>query len=134
MTLVATIEFPTQLEAPTDLERLQGTWMAVSGRQHVEFVVSDYLFAMRFRDGETCLGTFRLGPQCRPKTMDMRIDEGPARYRGKIARCIYELDGDTLRWCPAEPGNEQRPSTFPSATDMRFLCLEFRRQDPSDTI
>jgi uncharacterized protein (TIGR03067 family) len=129
MTPPAVIEFLIQAEAPTDLQRLQGTWLSVSGRRQAEFVISDYLFAVRFQNGDTYLGTFRLGPECRPKTMDMRIDEGPARYRGRIARCIYELDGDTLRWCPAEPGTEERLATFPAAADPRYLCLVLRREE-----
>jgi uncharacterized protein (TIGR03067 family) len=129
MTAAVVVELAIQAEVPTDLERLQGTWRFVLGRRPAELVISDYLFAMRFADGETYLGIFRLGPESRPKIMDMRIDEGPARHRGKIARCIYELDGDTLRWCPAEPGSEQRLTTFPAATDPRYLCLVLRREE-----
>jgi uncharacterized protein (TIGR03067 family) len=83
---------------------------------------------MRFQGGDTYLGTFRLGPDQQPKAMDVRIDEGPARHRGKIARCIYELDGDDLRWCPAEPGVEERPPAFPPENSPKHLCVRFRRQ------
>jgi uncharacterized protein (TIGR03067 family) len=117
-----------ELEIRSDLERLQGTWLSVNGRRRAEFVLCDYLFAVRFADGETYLGTFRLGPESRPKTMDMRIDEGPARHRSKIARCVYELDGDTLRWCTGEPGVEERLTTFPAADDPRYLSLVLRRE------
>jgi uncharacterized protein (TIGR03067 family) len=115
-------------EFATDLEQLQGTWVCVSGRRQAEFVISGYLFAFRFQDGDTYLGTFWLGPEAQPKAMDMRLDEGPARHRGKIARCIYELSGDTLRWCPAEPGSEERLTSFPPIVDSRYLCMVFRRE------
>ncbi len=128
MTAQALIDAVVEQEFPTDLEQLQGAWVSVSGRRPAEFIISGYLFAVRFRDGDTYLGTFRLGPEERPRTMDMRIDEGPAHHRGKIARCIYELDGDTLRWCPAEPGVEERLKDFPSENAPRYLCMRFRRE------
>jgi uncharacterized protein (TIGR03067 family) len=129
MTPTAALTFAEPADIITDLQRLQGTWRSVSGRRQAELVISDYLFAMRFTDGDTYLGTFRLGPELRPKTMDMRIDEGPPQHRGKLARCIYELDGDALRWCPAEPGTEERLATFPTVVNPRYLCLEFRREE-----
>jgi uncharacterized protein (TIGR03067 family) len=128
MTAPALAEFAVASDTPTDLERLQGTWVVVSGRRQAEFVFSDYLFAVRFGDGDTYLGTFRLGPDVQPKTMDMRIDEGPAHHRSKIARCIYEVDGEFIRWCPAEPGSEERLTTFPGCDDSHHLCLVLQRQ------
>jgi uncharacterized protein (TIGR03067 family) len=115
-------------EVLTDLERLQGAWASVAGRRDAEFIVSGYLFAVRFKDGDTYLGTFRLDSQQQPRAMDMRIDEGPAHHRGKMTRCIYELEGETLRWCAGEPGDEERPNAFPSENTRKYLCLRFRRE------
>jgi uncharacterized protein (TIGR03067 family) len=119
----------TATEVLTDLEQLQGVWVSASGRRAAELVISGYLYAFRFTDGDTYLGTFRLGPDDRPRTMDMRIDEGPARHRGKIARCIYVWEGELLRWCPAEPGTEERLAAFPPEEDHRYLLMTFRREE-----
>jgi uncharacterized protein (TIGR03067 family) len=116
-------------EVETDLERLQGTWVSVCGRREAEFIIGGYLFAVRFKSGEVYLGSFRLDTERQPKTMDMHIDEGPDRHRGKIARCIYELDGEKFRWCPAEPGKEERLTAFPPENDPRYLCLTYRRTE-----
>ncbi len=121
------IDTAAENEVLTDLERLQGAWLSTGGRRQAEFIVSGYLFAVRFTDGDIYLGTFRLDPQQQPRTMDMRIDEGPAQHRGKIARCIYELENDTLRWCTGEPGEEERPKAFPPENAQKYLCLRFRR-------
>jgi uncharacterized protein (TIGR03067 family) len=115
-------------EVLTDLERLQGAWESVAGRREAEFIFSGYLFAVRFKDGDTYLGTFRLDPQQQPRTMDMRIDEGPAHHRGKMARCIYEVADDTLRWCTGEPGAEERPKDFPMENTPKYLSLRLRRE------
>jgi uncharacterized protein (TIGR03067 family) len=116
--------------ARTDLEGLQGAWGSVSGRRAAELLVCGGRFAVRFKDGDIYMGTFDLAPAARPRTMEMCIDEGPARHKGKTALCIYELDGDTLRWCAAEPGQTERLTAFPAGDDPRFLGLVFRREQP----
>jgi uncharacterized protein (TIGR03067 family) len=113
-----------------DLEGLQGAWLSVSGRRAAEFLVCGARFTVRFKDGDIYMGTFDLVPAARPKTIDMRIDEGPARHKGKTALCIYDLDGDTLRWCAAEPGHTERLTAFAAGDDPRVLGLVFRREQP----
>jgi uncharacterized protein (TIGR03067 family) len=128
MTARAAIDPAVENEVLTDLERLQGAWLSTDGRRQAEFIVSGYLFAVRFVDGDTYLGTFRLGPDQQPRAMDMLIDEGPAQHRGKIARCIYALEDDTLHWCAGEPGAEERPEAFPPENSRKYLSLRFHRE------
>jgi uncharacterized protein (TIGR03067 family) len=110
-----------------DLQRLQGTWVVVAGRREAELIVAGRLFTFRFKDGDVYMGAFWLDPCHNPRAMDMRIDEGPAQHRGKVALCVYELDGPHLRWCPTEPGTTQRLTEFPSEHDPKYLALVFRR-------
>jgi uncharacterized protein (TIGR03067 family) len=117
-----------EAEARAEREALQGTWLSVSGRREAELIIAGYLFAVHFSDGEVYMGAFQLNSRSRPKMIDMRIDEGPHRHRGKIARCIYDVDGDTLRWCAAEPGVERLLTHFPSVYDIRHLSLVFQRK------
>jgi uncharacterized protein (TIGR03067 family) len=119
-----------ETEARAERDLLQGTWVSVSGRREAEFLFAGYLFTAHFADGDVYMGAFQLNPRARPKTMDMRIDEGPHHHRGKITRCIYEVDGDTLRWSGAQPGDEERLSAFPSVYDTKYLSLVFRRERP----
>jgi uncharacterized protein (TIGR03067 family) len=86
-------------------------------------------FLMKFRDGDLYVGTFTLDPTRRPKAMDMTIDQGPERHRGKTARCIYRLTGGELRWCPVEPGRDDRLKAFPDCSDPKFVCTVFERED-----
>jgi len=119
-----------EAEARAEREVLQGTWLSVSGRREAEFIVAGYLFTVHFADGEVYMGAFQLNPRARPKLIDMRIDEGPVQHRGKIAHCIYEVDGDTLRWCAAEPGADELLTHFPSVYDNRHLSMVFQRRQP----
>ena len=119
-----------EAELHADLQRLQGTWITVVGRREAELLVAGRLFTFRFKDGEVYMGAFWLDPTRAPRAMDMRIDEGPNGHRGKVALCVYELDGAHLRWCPTEPGTTQRLASFPPEDDPKYLSLVFRRSAP----
>ena len=111
----------------TDLQRLQGTWVSVEGRREAELLVAGRLFTFRYKGGEVYMGAFWLDPGRSPRAMDMRIDEGPGKHRGRVALCVYDLDDDQLRWCPTEPGTTQRLKELPSPDDPKYLSLVFRR-------
>jgi uncharacterized protein (TIGR03067 family) len=112
-----------------DHERLQGRWTSFAGRRDAELVLSGGRFSIRFAEGDQYTGTFSLDDLARPRCIDMHIEDGPDRHKGKVALCIYELDGDTLRWCPSEPGSGMRLAGFPAFEDLKNLCLVFRRED-----
>src|SRR5262245_8172783 len=119
-----------EADVRTDLDRLQGAWVSVSGRRHAELLIAGQLFTVRFRDGDIYMGRFELDTQSRPAHMDMRIDEGPARHKWQTTLCIYELDGPTLRWATTEPGQRGRLTAFPAEDDPHCLCLLFQREEP----
>jgi uncharacterized protein (TIGR03067 family) len=113
--------------ARRDRERLQGTWSFVSGKREAQLLISGDHFTMRFRNGDIYVGTYTVDPTHRPRAMDLVIHDGPEAYRGKTALAIYELDGEHLIWCPAEPGREDRLRAFPPEDDQGHLCIIFRR-------
>ena len=119
-----------ETEAQAERASLQGTWRSVSGRREAEVLFAGYLFTVHFADGEVYMGAYQLDSHAHPKKMDMRIDEGPDKHRGKIAHCLYEVDGDTLRWCAVEPGSEERPTAFPSVYDTHHLSMVLQRELP----
>jgi uncharacterized protein (TIGR03067 family) len=95
--------------ARKDKESLQGTWEFVAGIREAQLLIAGDHFTVRFKTGEIYVGTYHLDPSRKPKAMDLAISEGPERHRGKTALAIYDLDGDHLIWCPAEPGGRDRP-------------------------
>jgi uncharacterized protein (TIGR03067 family) len=119
---------PTCKDTRTELERLQGAWTCMVGKRRAAFLLLGNRFAVHFAEGDVYMGIFEVGPGGSPRTMDVRIEEGPAHHRGQTALCIYELDGDVLRWCTAGPGRQDRPAAFPAEGDPQFLCLVFRRE------
>ena len=66
-------------------------------------------------DGQTVLkAKFTLDPTKKVKTIDYTIAEGA--NEGKTQLGIYELDGDTLKFCYAQPGKD-RPTEFKTAAE-----------------
>jgi uncharacterized protein (TIGR03067 family) len=120
---------PTPSTRPTrsDAEALQGAWMSVAGRRPAELLVCGSRFAVHFADGDIYIGSFTLGTEGWPGTMDLTIEEGPSRHKGQLALCIYEMDGEVMRWCTASPGQPERPRVF-AEHDPLHLCLVFRRE------
>jgi uncharacterized protein (TIGR03067 family) len=114
--------------ARKDRERLQGSWVFVSGKREAHLLIAGDHFTMRFKSGDIYVGTLEVDPTHKPRAMDLHIEEGPERYRGKTAPAIYEFDGDHLIWCPAEPGAYERPRAFPPDEDRSHLCIIFRRE------
>jgi RNA polymerase sigma factor (sigma-70 family) len=113
-----------------ELEKLQGTWILVGGgfkgREDPEediqkvlesnhwqkLVISDKNFTWgSVIDEEAMKGTLALDPTRRPKTIDLTFTRDGKTVTGK---CIYQLDGDTLKLSYGEP---DRPTEFKTTPD-----------------
>jgi hypothetical protein len=107
----------------SDLELIQGVWVTVAGPREARLLIAGRRFTFEFVGGDIYMGTFDLAPG----KMDMHIEAGPAKHVGCWSRCIFQLDGGVLRWCPGKPGSDRRPTCFPDVDDPRYLSLIFRR-------
>lgn len=119
---------PSQQSTRKEQHLLQGAWSFLSGRHEVELLIAGSTYAVKFKNGPIYMGTFRLDLSQQPPAMDMLVQEGPERHQWKTARCIYELDGHLLRWCPTEPGSKDRLSAFPAEHHSDYYCTVFRRE------
>jgi uncharacterized protein (TIGR03067 family) len=119
----------TRKPVPSDRDRLQGIWGFVSGQRKAELLIAGDHFTVKFRNGDLYMGTFALVTARKVKHIDMTIEEGPERHRGKVSRGIYRLDGDELHWSPGDPGAD-RPAGFPEPADRTCLYLILRRERP----
>jgi len=114
--------------AKEELAHLQGVWSSIAGQRQAELLIAGSLFAVKFKSGPLYMGTFRLDPHQGPKAMEMLVTAGPERHQWKTALCIYELEGDRLRWCPGEPGRKERLEEFPPEDHLAYYCTLFRRE------
>jgi uncharacterized protein (TIGR03067 family) len=97
---------------------LQGKWTVLSvqrgGKIDEHFqgalrTIDGDRYTLALRNGETLRGTLTVDPEAR--TLDMRVANG--EFEGKTLRGIYEITGEVLKLCFAEPGRD-RPTDFKS--------------------
>lgn len=124
-----------------DLKALQGTWRGwvVEGKGerpneglvHLEVIVkNDTMVAQRLdRTKDTGLGegTFKLKATENKKTIDATRTSAPGK--GQLNVGIYELEGDTLKWCTGAP-NKERPEGFVTKRGQFLLILKRQAAAP----
>ncbi len=120
-----------------DQERLQGTWKAVTveaggklqdeGEEH-RLIFSGDEFSIKKGEETMIKGKFRIDSSKKPKEIDMEfIKTKRENLKGKTALGIYDLDGDTLKWCWNQPGGE-RPKEFSSQAAYVHLLVTLKRE------
>jgi uncharacterized protein (TIGR03067 family) len=117
-------------DAKEDLAKLQGEWTMVSGEIAGQQLPPDLVKTSKrvTKANETTAhvggqlffkATITLDPTKKPKTIDYDMTEGTTK--GKKQLGIYEITGDTIRFCFSAPGKE-RPTDFTTkAGDERTL-------------
>jgi uncharacterized protein (TIGR03067 family) len=120
--------------AKTDLKRLEGDWVMVSGEQEGEKLPEQMIKESRVTmkgnthtvklGDETIKGTHKLDPTKKPKTIDVR-HEGASNDQPLLG--IYELKGDEFKVCFAAPGKE-RPTEFTSKSGTGQFLHIWKRQ------
>jgi uncharacterized protein (TIGR03067 family) len=118
-------------DKPSDKKAIQGTWTFTKGNEKIQLALTGNKFTLDFK-GKTVSGTFSLDPTQKPHTIDMTVteasDDDNAKFKGKVSKGIYELDGDQLKWLANEPGKEDRPKAFPAAGESpKSLYVTFDR-------
>jgi uncharacterized protein (TIGR03067 family) len=103
-----------------DLAALEGEWTMASGERDGQAIPAEYLKSGKrvFKDGEvtvtfgdTLLMKARVTVDAgkTPKTIDYDVTDG--FFKGKKQLGIYEINGDTVKFCFANPDTE-RPTDF----------------------
>lgn len=124
-------------QANKDLDRLQGTWKRASGEMDGKKMSADELqkttltiksnqYVLKMGD-QTRKGYIKLDPTKKPKQIDIISDAGP--NKGKSLLGIYELEGDTFRYCVAQPGKD-RPTEFSSRAGSGHGLYVNKRDKP----
>jgi uncharacterized protein (TIGR03067 family) len=106
--------------AKKEVTLLEGEWSMVSGEANGQSLPEDAVKGGKrvAKDGETTItlggkvylkAKFTIDPTKKPKAIDYTMTEGPTK--GKTHLGIYELEGDTVKFCFAAPGKD-RPTEF----------------------
>lgn len=123
-------------DAKKDIEKMQGTLVLVSGerdgkkftdeeiKQSKLIIQGDTFKIPKSTVGTSQEGTFKIDPSKTPKQIDSTAGSGTDK--GKISLGIYELDGDTQKFCFAPPGKD-RPKEFSSKPGSGHLLQVWKR-------
>ena len=131
-------EEPKQPEAvKAELKKLDGVWegYAVEGKGekpdrgpvHLRLTIKgDTITAFDLKDNKDMgRGTFKLDPTQKLKTLDATGVLLPAK-RDRTFLGIYELDGDTLKWC-VDNRRKDRPTEFRTNNGAYLLILKRKK-------
>jgi uncharacterized protein (TIGR03067 family) len=122
--------------AKQELERHQGTWIAISFRRDGQETPAEIVRTITRtvernhvvwrRDGKSFAGTtVVLDPGQDPNAIDVIPEGGPSR--GKRVLGIYKIDKDTLTLCMAD-ADRPRPREFKAEKGSKHTLMVFKRQ------
>jgi uncharacterized protein (TIGR03067 family) len=103
-----------------EMASLEGEWSMVSGERDGQAIPEELLKNAKrsTKDGETTIAfgdtvymkaKFTIDPSKKPKEIDYTVTEGDNKDKKQLG--IYELDGDTAKFCFSAP-DEKRPTDF----------------------
>jgi uncharacterized protein (TIGR03067 family) len=129
----------------TDFDLLQGTWLTVSlvndGRTVVDekappkerpvtkLVYEGNGWMVQVGDKTVASGIFSLDLTKKPKEIDVMDESGVMNEKTQLG--IYELDGDTYKYCLA-PAGQPRPTEFASNPGSGHALIVSKRESPEE--
>jgi uncharacterized protein (TIGR03067 family) len=133
--LVSAQRSGAQDDAKKEMAQLEGKWSMVSGEANGMAMPKAMASTGKrvAKDGETTISMggrlyfkakFSIDSTKKPKSIDYVMIEGPTK--GKTQLGIYELDGDTLKFCFAAPGSD-RPTEFSSKEGSQQTLSVWKR-------
>lgn len=115
-----------------EMARLEGEWLMVSGENDGQPMPEEFRKSAKrvAKDGETTVmiagqlfmkAKFTVDPSKKPKHVDYVMTGGLTK--GKTQLGIYELDGDTVKFCFSSPGKERPPDFSTKEGSGRVLSV-----------
>lgn len=129
---------PVSAPAKRELARLQGTWemeaLEVNGEdvpkkklKGTTLTIKGNKYVVKVKDTEHEV-TIDLDPSKDPKAIDMYLPDG--NDAPKLAKGVYDLDGDTFRICRHQMAGEDRPRQIGSWPDTNLFVVTWKRKKP----
>ena len=122
--------------AGDDKSELEGTWELVyferDGKEimlqnDTKFIAAGDTFIVKRADEVLAAGTFKLDPDKQPKTSETTYTEG--RDKGKTFKAIYQVDGDTVKFCRASSSDDERPTEFKTKAEGGGFVSVYKRAE-----
>jgi len=117
-----------------DLKALEGTWgLIYFERDGKEVILQDETraiytgdkFVVKRGDQVISAGTMKLDPSKKPKASETTYTEGPDI--GKTFKGIYQIDGETVKFCRADSPGDERPTEFKTKPGSGQFVAVYKR-------
>ena len=135
---VALAQEPKEPDAKAEMKKLEGVWegYAVDGKGekpnqgpvHLRVTIKDNKMTavdLANNNKDMGSGTFKLDPSKPVKEIDATGVVLPGKKDREFLG-IYELDGDTLKWC-VDNRRKERPTEFRTASGNYLLILKRKK-------
>jgi uncharacterized protein (TIGR03067 family) len=134
--LVSVAAPPQAGATKADLEKLQGDWAEVSvcvdgvkasddEAQSIFQTIKGDRYTLSLFNKSLVKGTLKIDATKKPKTIDMTTTDGPGKDTTTLG--VYEIDGDTLKICSAQPGKD-RPQDLTSKKGSGHVLSVWERE------
>jgi uncharacterized protein (TIGR03067 family) len=118
-----------EVKASNDFEKIQGTWVLVSGERHGEKFTAETTKNVKltfagdalrtYKGDDASEATFTLHPETNPKGIDLNMD-------GSVGLGIYKLEGTTLTILHGEV-DQPRPANFEAVESGELTMLVLQK-------
>ncbi len=121
-------------DAKGDLKALQGTWELVYFERDgkdvklqpgTQAIYTGNKFVVKAGDKVIAAGTVKLDPSKKPKASDATYTEGADK--GKTFKSIYQIDGDTTKFCRAGSPDQDRPTELKTKAGTGQIAAVYKR-------
>jgi uncharacterized protein (TIGR03067 family) len=118
----------TELEGTWELVSLERDGTEVKPQKDTRASFTGEKFTIQVGDKVIAEGTFKADAKQKPKATDATYSEGPDK--GKSFKGIYQIDGDTLKFCRAGSPDQKRPTEFKTNVGSDGVASVYRRLRP----
>lgn len=113
------------LEGTWDLVSLERDGKEVKPQNDTKMVTTGSKFVIKAGGKIVAAGTATYDASKKPKAVDVTYTEGPDK--GKTLKGIYEVVGDTARFCRAGTPEQERPTEFKTKAGTGGLASVYKR-------
>jgi uncharacterized protein (TIGR03067 family) len=119
-------------------DKLEGTWKVESsisnGKEEADakahtLIIAGKTFAVKKGEDTLVKGTIKTNDKKKPREIDFTFTDGPEDLKGKTAKGIYELKGDSLQFCVATDPGADRPTGFTSPDGGKRHLVSLKRAE-----
>ena len=121
-------------DAKDDLKALEGTWDLIylerDGKEaklqnDTKAINTGDKFVVKRGDEVIAAGTMKVDPSKKPKASETTYTEGPDK--GKTFKGIYQIEGDSVKFCRAGSPDDDRPTEFKTKPDSGQFVAVYKR-------